>query len=654
MGTSRDGESIVIDLRQVIYLMKKSILWILLAALAGGIFGYGKASRDFPAYYLADVDFLVYSRQGEMLFPEKSEEEDMVVSEETPEEVLINTYTSVITSDSVLQQVIDELHLDWSLSRLRSAITVESQKGSRIMHVSVRAARSETALDIADKLAEIYPEIVSKKVGVGAIRPIGNATLQGGAIRDNRRKYAFMGAAICAALMFLLLVVTRLLDPSIRLETDVTRELGIPILGAVMEEQSVRRRKSLLGGDMPDLPAAVTDRLTAVTGGRKKEAAHTAPAEHTQKNGHPEAAAEAAGSVKEATGAVQAAAAAAKENAASAEGMAAFAEETAAQQKPETLSAPVSGWRKAGRRPEAVRTAAAEGRFVPAADRHRPDLPAAAADQKGTEQFTGNTTETSSGNAGRTKKSAEQQHSAERRSATGTKAEEQNKNRYPVESETEAGRDTYRALRIRFLHALQGTGGNVAMLCGCGGGEDTEEIIVKLAVSLAAQGRRVLVADCGLRTGILTAGLGVSGRRRGLADCLDGSVPDWRQCVLKLRRYGFSFLPAGTIRTEGPDSAELLGTAAMRAILRGLGDNYDVVLCAAPPAAVTTDAAALAPGTDGTVLVAAHGRTRRTAAAAVIEQINCTGSPVLGLILSGYDPDRAGAATLSSFAYYSR
>ncbi len=49
VGTSRDGESIVIDLRQITYLMKKSILWILLAALAGGIFGYAKASRDFPA-----------------------------------------------------------------------------------------------------------------------------------------------------------------------------------------------------------------------------------------------------------------------------------------------------------------------------------------------------------------------------------------------------------------------------------------------------------------------------------------------------------------------------------------------------------------------------------------------------------------------------
>ena len=141
MGTSRDGESIVIDLRQITYLMKKSILWILLAALAGGIFGYAKASRDFPAYYIADVDFLVYSRQGEMLFPDKNEEEEMVVSEETPEEVLINTYTSVIISDSVLQQVIDELRLDWSLSRLRSAITIESEKGSRIMNVAVRASR---------------------------------------------------------------------------------------------------------------------------------------------------------------------------------------------------------------------------------------------------------------------------------------------------------------------------------------------------------------------------------------------------------------------------------------------------------------------------------------------------------------------------------
>ena len=575
MGTSRDGESIVIDLRQITYLMKKSILWILLAALAGGIFGYAKASRDFPAYYIADVDFLVYSRQGEMLFPDKNEEE-MVVSEETPEEVLINTYTSVIISDSVLQQVIDELRLDWSLSRLRSAITIESEKGSRIMNVAVRASRSETALDIADKLAEIYPEIVEKKVGVGAIRPIGKASLQGGAIRDNRRKYAFMGAAIFAALMFLLLVVTRLLDPTIRLDTDVTRELGVSILGAIMDEQSVRRRKSLLGGDIPDLSAAVTERLTAVTGGRKKEDNPEARNGNTQAQGNTEEKADA-----------------------------------------ENRAPQFSGWRKAGRSPEADR-------------------------------FEGNAADVPAGGPAGRQDPGGKQGSPEAKTGAG------NKKRYPAESETEAGRDTYRALRIRFLHALRGTGGNVAMLCGCGGGENAEEIIVKLAVSLAAQGRRVLVADCGLRTGSLTGGLGVSGKRKGLSDCLTGGVQDWRQCVLKLRRYGFSFLPAGTVRGEGPDSAELLGTASMRSILRELAGTYDVVLCAAPPAAVTTDAAALAPGTDGTAVIAAHGRTRRAAAAVVIEQISCTGSPVLGLILSGYDPDKAGAAAFSNFAYYSR
>ena len=146
----------------------------------------------------------------------------------------------------------------------------------------------------------------------------------------------------------------------------------------------------------------------------------------------------------------------------------------------------------------------------------------------------------------------------------------------------------------------------------------------------------------------------MSGKRKGLSDCLTGGVQDWRQCVLKLRRYGFSFLPAGTVRGEGPDSAELLGTASMRSILRELAGTYDIVLCAAPPAALTTDAAALAPGTDGTAVIAAHGRTRRAAAAVVIEQISCTGSPVLGLILSGYDPDKAGAAAFSNFAYYSR
>lgn len=608
MGTSRDGESIVIDLRQITYLMKKSILWILLAALAGGIFGYAKASRDFPAYYIADVDFLVYSRQGEMLFPDKNEEE-MVVSEETPEEVLINTYTSVIISDSVLQQVIDELRLDWSLSRLRSAIAIESEKGSRIMNVAVRASRSETALDIADKLAEIYPEIVEKKVGVGAIRPIGKASLQGGAIRDNRRKYAFMGAAIFAALMFLLLVVTRLLDPTIRLDTDVTRELGVSILGAIMDEQSVRRRKSLLGGDIPDLSAAVTERLTAVTGGRKKEDNPEARNGNTQEQGNTEEKADA-----------------------------------------ENRAPQFSGWRKAGRSPEADRTApgTAQPAAASASDRIQSENPAPGTEQKQTARFEENAADVPAGGPAGRQDPGGKQGSPEAKTGTG------NKNRYPAESETEAGRDTYRALRIRFLHALQGTGGNVAMLCGCGGGENAEEIIVKLAVSLAAQGRRVLVADCGLRTGSLTGGLGVSGKRKGLSDCLTGGVQDWRQCVLKLRRYGFSFLPAGTVRGEGPDSAELLGTASMRSILRELAGTYDIVLCAAPPAAVTTDAAALAPGTDGTAVIAAHGRTRRAAAAVVIEQISCTGSPVLGLILSGYDPDKAGAAAFSNFAYYSR
>ncbi len=609
MGTSRDGESIVIDLRQITYLMKKSILWILLAALAGGIFGYAKASRDFPAYYIADVDFLVYSRQGEMLFPDKNEEEEMVVSEETPEEVLINTYTSVIISDSVLQQVIDELRLDWSLSRLRSAIAIESEKGSRIMNVAVRASRSETALDIADKLAEIYPEIVEKKVGVGAIRPIGKASLQGGAIRDNRRKYAFMGAAIFAALMFLLLVVTRLLDPTIRLDTDVTRELGVSILGAIMDEQSVRRRKSLLGGDIPDLSAAVTERLTAVTGGRKKEDNPEARNGNTQAQGNTEEKADA-----------------------------------------ENRAPQFSGWRKAGRSPEADRTApgTAQPAAASASDRIHSENPAPGTEQKQPARFEENAADVPAGGPAGRQDPGGKQGSPEAKTGAG------NKKRYPAESETEAGRDTYRALRIRFLHALRGTGGNVAMLCGCGGGENAEEIIVKLAVSLAAQGSRVLVADCGLRAGSLTGGLGVSGKRKGLSDCLTGGVQDWRQCVLKLRRYGFSFLPAGTVRGEGPDSAELLGTASMRSILRELAGTYDIVLCAAPPAAVTTDAAALAPGTDGTAVIAAHGRTRRAAAAVVIEQISCTGSPVLGLILSGYDPDKAGAAAFSNFAYYSR
>ncbi len=83
-----------------------------------------------------------------------------------------------------------------------------------------------------------------------------------------------------------------------------------------------------------------------------------------------------------------------------------------------------------------------------------------------------------------------------------------------------------------------------------------------------------------------------------------------------------------------PNPAELLGSQKMRALLaRGLEESDVQVLDSAPVLPVT-DAAVLAPATDGVLFVIHLGKTPREAALRARRQIEAIGARVLGLVVN--------------------
>ena len=158
-------------------------------------------------------------------------------------------------------------------------------------------------------------------------------------------------------------------------------------------------------------------------------------------------------------------------------------------------------------------------------------------------------------------------------------------------------------------------------------GEGKSTTIANLAIALADNGRRVVLVDADLRRPALHELFGLS-NREGLVNLLTEE-----QDPLPLQDTGTPGLQLLASGPPPPNPLYLLTSRRLDQALARARAQADVVLVDTPPAAILADAALLAPRLDGMLLVVSAGRTRRDLARRAKEQLERTGSNVLGVVL---------------------
>jgi capsular exopolysaccharide synthesis family protein len=93
-------------------------------------------------------------------------------------------------------------------------------------------------------------------------------------------------------------------------------------------------------------------------------------------------------------------------------------------------------------------------------------------------------------------------------------------------------------------------------------------------------------------------------------------------------------LPAGE---SVPNPAELLGSDRMRDVIDNLRERFDYILFDTPPVLLFSDALALSSNCDGTVLVAAAGRTDGRAFDHAVDLLHDVEADTIGCVLNRYD-----------------
>ena len=171
-------------------------------------------------------------------------------------------------------------------------------------------------------------------------------------------------------------------------------------------------------------------------------------------------------------------------------------------------------------------------------------------------------------------------------------------------------------------------------------------VACNLAVAIANSGKRVLLVDTDLRRPRIHRTFGCSSAR-GVTSVIVGEA-SLAEAASPTDIPGLDVLPCGPIP---PNPSELLHGAAFEELVETARGQYDQVIFDSPPLGAVTDAAVIAPRTDGVLIVVKADKTTRDGLRGALRQLGSVGAKVLGSVVNGVK-HRAGGYGEGYYQYY--
>lgn len=207
--------------------------------------------------------------------------------------------------------------------------------------------------------------------------------------------------------------------------------------------------------------------------------------------------------------------------------------------------------------------------------------------------------------------------------------------------------ESFRHVRTALLTRMDRRGYKTLVLVGARPGSGTSSIVGNLALSMAYNGRRVLVIDANFRRPNQHQLFDVP-RSPGLVDVLQAGTP-LDQVVRHVQDPELDVLPAGAAEDAPP---ELLEGPAFRRMLTGFESQYDMILIDAPPALLASDSQLLAKHVDALALIVRAMADKRGMVERMLRVLDGQRADVLGIVLNGVQSTAGGYLRQSYQEFY--
>ena len=156
---------------------------------------------------------------------------------------LVSTYSEIIKSKLILEQVISGLNLDYSYGDLKKNVSVEALTNTEILKISVEDANADKAAEIANKIATVFSKEVTKIYQLNNISILDKAqvpkTVSNNTLKRDMAISVFIGIFLSVAVIF----VIYYFDDSIKLSDNLEEEVGLPVVAKVFKSNIKNKTK---------------------------------------------------------------------------------------------------------------------------------------------------------------------------------------------------------------------------------------------------------------------------------------------------------------------------------------------------------------------------------------------------------------------------
>ncbi len=228
MENKEETKDIEIDLSFIFRILQKNIIPLILSAIVFGVLAYVGTTTFIPKQYKASAKLIVNNKKD-------ASERSVNNSELTAAQSLANTYSVIITSNSVLQPVIDKMQLDMTYESLSNSITVSPVNETQVIEVSMKSTDPSFAKKVVANVVKVAQPVIKDVVEAGSVKVVDESRLanNGRPVGPNAKKNAALGAGAGLAFMLAIVFLKELFNKKFKTENDVTNTLGLPMLGVI-------------------------------------------------------------------------------------------------------------------------------------------------------------------------------------------------------------------------------------------------------------------------------------------------------------------------------------------------------------------------------------------------------------------------------------
>ena len=215
------------ELREFLQIIKKRSNVIVLITLAIVLI-----TAIFNIFILDDV-YEVYTTLMVSSKKDRSSTQDIQYNDILLNQKLVKTYSTIATSNRVMEQVIAELGISASPEDLKEKLTMTSVGETEIIKISVLDKDREFAVDLANVTADVFMDAVADIMKLDNVQVIDEAQIPEKPVKP-RRLLNMVVAAILGIMVGLgVAFLQEYLDNTIKTTEDVEGYLGVPVLGVI-------------------------------------------------------------------------------------------------------------------------------------------------------------------------------------------------------------------------------------------------------------------------------------------------------------------------------------------------------------------------------------------------------------------------------------